>query len=525
MRQLPAIMQGKKGCCFMRIAMVAWESLHSVAVGGMAAHASELAQALAEKGHQIHFFTRRMPGQSAHEIFDGVHYHRCNYLQQRDFVDDVNSMCRAFVERFFEVEDFVGKFDIVHAHDWLDANAMIWIKQGRGHKTVMTFHSTEYGRCGNAFYNGQSARIREQERAGAYWADKIITVSQATQREVMWMYNAPAEKVCSIGNGVDWKRFDIEIDPGKVKAQCGVGPLEPMVLFCGRLAWQKGPDILIEAIPSILREHPNAKFVLAGDGDMRSGLEARARQLGIWHAVRFLGYKNGTELVELFRACDVVCVPSRNEPFGIVVLEGWSAAKPVVVTEIGGPGEFIIHEKNGLKIYPRPDSVTWGINRVFSNFEWSRQLGDFGRTCVEQRYSWDIIADETLEVYRQLCPQPAQQPIAIKQISELKRKTSVAVVPVHSRNENVILELNAKIIMSPSSQQNDETNRVFDKLKTNLTSYGFVLEHNEHSLTVRGECDEVIKALYESWERLHYDTEEGIDIQAASLEVTPDGCG
>jgi glycosyltransferase involved in cell wall biosynthesis len=510
----------------MRIAILAWESLHSVAVGGMAAHASELASALAAKGHQIHFFTRRMPGQSAHECIDGVHYHRCCYFQQRDFVDDVNSMCRSFVDRFFEVEDFIGKFDIVHAHDWLDANAMIWIKQGSPHNTVLTIHSTEYARCGNAFYSGRSDRIREQERAGTWWADRIIAVSEATKKEIMWMYNVSAEKVQAIGNGVDWKKFDIETDSGKVKTEYGIAPLDPTVLYCGRLAWQKGPDILIEAIPGVLREHPGAKFILVGDGDMRGGLEARARHLGVAHTVRFLGYRNGNELVRLFKSCDVVCVPSRNEPFGIVVLEGWSANKPVVVTENGGPNEFIIHEKNGLKIYPRPDSVTWGINRVFSNFDWSRQLGRQGRKLVEERYSWDKITDATLEIYHQLCPQVIEKPITVKEITQASPKPRDTVLAVHSQNENVILELKAKVVIPPSSVQNTEAYEILDTLKTNLASYGFVLRQKEHSLIIRGECDEVIRALYESWERLHqsHHTEE-INSQSPLLEAAPNGCG
>ena len=315
----------------MRIAILAWESLHSIAVGGVAVHASELANTLAAKGHQLHFFTRRMPGQRAHDFIDGVHYHRCLYSTHCDFVDDVNNMCRSFVDRLFEVEDFVGHFDIVHAHDWLAANAMIWIKQGRGHKTVLTIHSTEYARCGNAFVNGRSVRVREQERAGTYWADKVITVSNATQKEIMWMYNVPEYKVCTIHNAVNCDRFDIMNDPGQDKAKYGIGPLDPTVLFCGRLAWQKGPDILIEAIPGILRNYPNAKFIFAGDGEMRGGLQSRAQRLGVMHAVRFLGHKDGDELVRLFKLSDCVCVPSRNEPFGIVVLEAWSACKPVVV--------------------------------------------------------------------------------------------------------------------------------------------------------------------------------------------------
>ena len=148
----------------MQIAILTWESLHSAAVGGVAAHTSELSAALAEKGHQVHLFTRCMPSQRRHEVIEGVHYHRCVYPSHPDLVDDVNNMCRAIVDYFLEVEDLVGRFDVVHAHDWLTANAMIWIKQARNHKTVLTIHSTEYGRCGNAFTNGRSVRVREQER-------------------------------------------------------------------------------------------------------------------------------------------------------------------------------------------------------------------------------------------------------------------------------------------------------------------------------------------------------------------------
>jgi glycosyltransferase involved in cell wall biosynthesis len=383
----------------MRIALLSWESLHSVAVGGVASHVTELAAALKRKGHEVHVFTRLAHGQRCNDRVDGVHYHRCPYAGHPDFVDDINNMCRAFVDSVFAVEDRIGAFDVVHAHDWLAANAMIWIKQGRGRKTVLTIHATEYARCGNAFPNGRSHRIRTQERAGTYWADRLITVSNATRGEVMWMYEVPDWKPTVVYNGVSPHRFDAPVDPGEVKKQYAIGPLDPMVLFCGRLEWQKGPDLLVEAIPAVLRAHPAAKFVFVGDGGMRGQLEARVRQLGVAHAVRFLGFRNGDELVRLFKACQAVCVPSRNEPFGIVVLEAWAARKPVVVTQNGGPNEYVSHEENGLKIYPQPNSIVWGLVRLFSDFEHARWMGENGRRAVEARFTWDMIADQTLAAY------------------------------------------------------------------------------------------------------------------------------
>ena len=185
----------------MRIAMLSWESLHSIAVGGVAAHVTELAASLERAGHDVHVFTRLAAGQKHYEKIHGVHYHRCPMNLAKDFVDEVNGMCSSFAHHFAGVEDSVGEFDVVHAHDWLAVNAMIWIKQGRGRRGVLTMHSTDYGRSGNVFHGGQSERVRHQERAGTYWADRVIAVSHATREELMWMYEVPGDKIDVVYNG------------------------------------------------------------------------------------------------------------------------------------------------------------------------------------------------------------------------------------------------------------------------------------------------------------------------------------
>ena len=141
----------------MRVALFSWESIHSVHVGGIGFHVSELACALERKGHEVHVFTRMgRPDHARYERIHGVHYHRCPFTVHPDFIEEINNMCRAFVQAFIETERYIGAFDIVHAHDWLTANALSWIKEGFGRKSIMTIHSTEYGRCGNNFWNGNS---------------------------------------------------------------------------------------------------------------------------------------------------------------------------------------------------------------------------------------------------------------------------------------------------------------------------------------------------------------------------------
>src|SRR5438876_10648159 len=106
--------------------------------------------------------------------------------------------------------------------------------------------------------------------------------------------------------------------------------MDPMVMVSGRMLYQKGPDLLIESIPAILKFYPQAKFAFAGAGEMRRQIEHRSRQLGVAYARRFIGFQGNDPLTDLYKSCDVVCVPSRNEPVGIVVLEAWSCGRAVV---------------------------------------------------------------------------------------------------------------------------------------------------------------------------------------------------
>lgn len=384
----------------MKVAMFSWETLPGQAVGGVAAHVTELAAALERRGHEMHVFTR--PGEGAVGVrrIDGVWYHFCPHALRRNLVEEVQEMCRSFVWHFFQSEDYAGRYDLVHAHDWLAASALIWIKRGRpDHPAVLTMHSTEYGRCGNNFWPGACQGIRDHEWQATACADRVIAVSQALKEEIRWIYRVPEEKCWMIHNGVSVWKYDGFIDPARVKARYGIGPMDPTVLFTGRLVLQKGADLLLEAVPGLLRYYPDAKFVFAGEGHMRGDLERRAGQLGVARAARFLGHRDGPELADLYKACDSVCVPSRNEPFGLIILEAWSAGKPVVASGIGGPRELIWPEVTGKLIEPTPDSIGWGLGTLFTDFERARWMGANGRRAAEKDFSWDTIARLTEKCY------------------------------------------------------------------------------------------------------------------------------
>lgn len=388
----------------MKIALMSWESLHSIAVGGVAPHVTELGAALERRGHEVHVFVRLGEGQSTYQVIDGVHYHRCPIELNPDFITEMNNMGNSFVWFLADCEAHMNApFDVVHGHDWLCAKAIVQAKNNLGRRTVLTLHSTEYGRCGNNRHDGKSSRVRWVEAEGAFVADRVITVSGPQADEVKQEYQVPDWKLRVVHNGINVHRFDGYIDPGVCRRTYGVGPFDPMVLFVGRLSCQKGPDLLLEAVPGILHRRGDAKIVFVGDGDMKMYLERRAHEFGAAHAVRFLGSMGSHgDLINLYKSADVVCVPSRNEPFGIVILEAWAAGKPVVATYNGGPREFVTHEKDGFLVYDNAGSICWGVNRVFENFEHAKWMGEQGRAKAAFGFNWDVIAAQTEGVYGEL---------------------------------------------------------------------------------------------------------------------------
>jgi hypothetical protein len=133
-------------------------------------------------------------------------------------------MCRSFVSNFLETEDNAGPFEVVHAHDWLACSVLGLVKERRPeHRTILTMHSTEFGRCGNQLWNGSSERIRNHEHYGIVCADHVIAVSQALKRDLTWLYNVPDAKCKVIYNGVSVHKFDGFIDAGAVKRSMTLG--------------------------------------------------------------------------------------------------------------------------------------------------------------------------------------------------------------------------------------------------------------------------------------------------------------
>lgn len=175
---------------------------------------------------------------------------------------------------------------------------------------------------------------------------------------------------------------------------------EQIVLFVGRMVREKGVQVLLDAAPRILSERPGTQFLLVGTGYYLEDLKKQAWQMGIGENVHFLGYVGDTELLQLYKIADAVCIPSLYEPFGIVALEGMAAKVPVVTSDVGGLKDFVENGVTGVTTYAGdPASLAWGLLQVLRNPELAQRLRETGYDKVKHIYNWKVIASRTYEVY------------------------------------------------------------------------------------------------------------------------------
>jgi glycogen(starch) synthase len=240
----------------------------------------------------------------------------------------------------------------------------------------------------------------------------IVTVSHAMKDELTKL-GFPRDRIQVCYNGVDPQKYSPEaVDAEqikKVRAFYGIKDNELMILFLGRLVGVKGVDKLIMALPHILQKTPNARLVIVGLGDLQEYLSNLVKATRMQDYVKFrFDFISEEERILHYAACDVAVFPSLYEPFGIVALEAMSMERPVVVGAAGVSGmrEIVIccgEEQCGFHVNPsNPSDIAWGVNSALESPEKIKWLGKNGRRRVLSEFTWDKVAEKTLEVYEQI---------------------------------------------------------------------------------------------------------------------------
>ena len=389
----------------LTVMMLTWEFPPRI-VGGISPHVYHLATNLAKNGVKVYVVTCDFPGAPRHEVIDGAEVFRIDSYKNPapDFATWVYLMnVNMQKEAAAIVNDLNRKVDIFHAHDWLVATASIGLKHVFRKPLIATVHSTEIGRR-NGIHLDYERMIHETESWLTYEAWKVICCSNYMVSHVKWAFNLPQDKLVMIPNGVNTEEFakfrDVEKngDFNAFRRRFAL-PEEKLVLFVGRLVYEKGVHVLVNAVPKVL-EKVNAKFVIVGNGYMKESLSNIVKNMGFAHKVIFTGFVDEETLRKLQICADVSVVPSLFEPFGIVALEAMAAKTPVVVSDTGGLSEIVEHDKTGVKVYPNnPDSLAWGITKVLLDKSYADYIRTNAYRKICEKYNWNLISQQTKTVY------------------------------------------------------------------------------------------------------------------------------
>jgi glycosyltransferase involved in cell wall biosynthesis len=386
----------------MKVALFTWEYPPKI-VGGIARHVYGLTRALSKIGVETLVFTCEFPGAPREEKTDGVRVFRVDSYRAPtpDLATWDLVMNQSMEETAAEIIDSENvPVDLLHAHEWLVAKASIGLKHTLRLPLVASVHATEYGRR-NGLHDNNERMIHETERWLTFEAWRVICCSSFMTDHVSWVFSLPRQKIDAIPNGVDVTEFVGTFQKSSFRRLYAL-PEEKIVLFVGRLVYEKGAALLVEAVPRVLAR-TNAKFVFVGEGYMKEQLIARARQLGVAEKTYFTGYADEKTLKQLYRVADACVFPSLYEPFGIVALEAMAARAPVVVADTGGFSEVVEHDRTGVKVYPNNvESLAWGIVRVLTDDSYAHYLEANAARKVLDEYSWDLIALRTKKVYERI---------------------------------------------------------------------------------------------------------------------------
>jgi glycogen(starch) synthase len=402
----------------MRVLILSWE-YPPVVVGGLGRHVHALARALASGGHDVRVLSRHPHGSDActhptrEERADGVWVLRvAEDPPHLEFVRDTVAWTLGMNHGLVRAGlGWLGDWrpDVVHAHDWLVAHASITLSGVLGIPLVVTLHATEAGRHGGWLSSVLSQQVHSVEWWLAQRADALITCSHAMRAEVSELFDVDAETITVLHNGIEPRRWRVRADEVDAVRAEHAPDGAPLLLYFGRLEWEKGIHDLVAALPRIRRSHPGTRLLLAGKGSKLDFLLDEARKHRVRRAVRVLGHLPDRRLAAALRAVDAVALPSRYEPFGMVALEAAAAGAPLVASTVGGLGEVVRDGSTGLSFAPGDVAgIARAVRAVLDDPRAAADRARAARARLQVEFDWGRIGAATAELYAAARPRPRE---------------------------------------------------------------------------------------------------------------------
>jgi glycogen(starch) synthase len=387
-----------------RVLILSWE-FPPIVEGGLARHVRKLAEQLVNADVDVHVLTRGDETMPSEEVVDGIRVHRVQEPRRpRDlgeFVTWIEHMNADMLAAGVELGDSFD-FDLVHGHDWLVAVACDHLAKRFRCPYITTIHATEYGRHQGWVENHPQSYIHGVERWMANRADRVITCSHYMRGHVADIYDLDEERVSVIPNGID--PLDLQpVDDLETLRSRFAAPDDKLVLLVGRLVYEKGFQLALEALPGVIDEVGGVRFLVAGSGTHEDELRKQARALGLEEHGTFLGWIGDDVLHSLYRISDLCVIPSLYEPFGLVALEAMASGCPCIVADTGGLREVVPGgERVGLR-FRGGDAEHLGVmvERMLTDAPLRERLVAEASEHI-LRFDWADVARQTAAVYDEL---------------------------------------------------------------------------------------------------------------------------
>jgi glycogen synthase len=392
-----------------RVLILSWE-YPPLIEGGLARHVRKLSEAMVERGVEVHVLTRGGEESPAQEHANGVVVHRIREPKRPtdlgEFVTWVERMNSDMLAAGVELGDRY-EFDLVHGHDWLVANACDHLAKRFDAPLVTTIHATEYGRHQGWVDKHPQTYIHGVERWIVNRSQRVIACSHYMREQIVDIFGVAEKRISVIPNGIDPDDLQAQ-SPAELERLRSefAAPEEKLVLLIGRLVYEKGFQLALEAMPRLIDAVPGTRFLVAGSGTHEAELHRQAEELGLMEHGTFLGWIGDDVLHSLYRIADLTVVPSIYEPFGLVALEAMASGCPCIVADTGGLREVVVHEEGGLRFRADdPEALAEVAIRVLSDDELGQRLIADAYEHV-RRFDWADVAEQTAAVYADLAGAP-----------------------------------------------------------------------------------------------------------------------
>jgi D-inositol-3-phosphate glycosyltransferase len=376
--------------------------------GGMNVYVDQLSRTMAGRGVEVDVFTRRQDPDEPDVVAVVPGYRVVHINAGPAHPLPISSLPRYVRGYARSVESWLRPDppEILHSHYWLSGWAGLLVKRSLGIPLANSFHTLGRVKDGNRRPDEPHESLLRiaAEHEVIEGSDCVMASTPAEAAELLEHYGADPNRLCTSPPGVDHRLFN----PGSQRSarrRLGLGP-GPVVLYAGRIQPLKGVDLLVEAFARITAHHPDATLLIVGGPSGPKGqqelaaLRHRAFELGVLSKVKFYGPLPHGLLADLYRAADLVVVPSRAESFGLVAAEAQACGTPVVAARVGGLVYVVDDGVTGVLVDGwDPADYAEVLDRLLSDDGLRAKMGE-AAVVWAKRFSWDATVRRYLELYK-----------------------------------------------------------------------------------------------------------------------------